>query len=94
MLGHLIVAGPITGPDVGAAAAKAPTWAHVHAMTPPVAGQVDRPDETVAAYGPDVSFTYTFAAPGRYRIWLQAERGYRVLTIPAVVDVPTTGAGR
>ncbi|MCR6485498.1 hypothetical protein M8542_21965 [Amycolatopsis sp. OK19-0408] len=94
MLGHLIVAGPITGPDVGAAAAKAPTWAHVHAMIPPVAGRLDRPDETVAAYGPDVSFTYTFAAPGRYRIWLQAERGYRVLTIPAVIDVPTTGAGR
>ncbi|MGW5716373.1 hypothetical protein ACWEVP_09440 [Amycolatopsis sp. NPDC003865] len=93
MLGHLIIAGPITGP-VGESAAKAPTWAHVHAMIPPVAGQVDRPDETVAAYGPDVSFTYTFAAPGRYRIWLQAERGYRVLTIPAVVDVPTTGAAR
>lgn len=94
MLGHLIVAGPITGPDVGAAAAKAPTWAHVHAMIPPVAGQLGRPDETVAAYGPDVSFTYTFATPGRYRIWLQAERGYRVLTVPAVVDVPTTGAAR
>ncbi|MEV6872615.1 hypothetical protein [Amycolatopsis sp. NPDC051128] len=93
MLGHLIIAGPITG-QPGAAAAKAPTWAHVHAMIPPVAGQIGRPDETVAAYGPDVSFTYTFAAPGRYRIWLQAERGYRVLTIPAVVDVPTTGAGR
>ncbi|MGW4521739.1 hypothetical protein [Amycolatopsis sp. NPDC004378] len=93
MLGHLIVAGPITG-EVGASAAKAPTWAHVHAMVPPVAGQVDRPDETVAAYGPDVSFTYTFAAPGRYRVWLQAERGYRVLTVPAVLDVPTTGAGR
>jgi hypothetical protein len=94
MLGHLIIAGPITGPDVGAAAAKAPTWAHVHAMIAPVAGQLGRPDETVAAYGPDVSFTYTFAAPGRYRIWLQAERDYRVLTIPAVVDVPTTGAAR
>ncbi|WP_410629778.1 hypothetical protein [Amycolatopsis sp. cmx-4-83] len=93
MLGHLIVTGPITGP-VGESAAKAPTWAHVHAMIPPVAGQLDRPDETVAAYGPDVAFTYTFAAPGRYRIWLQAERGYRVLTVPAVVDVPTTGAGR
>ncbi len=93
MLGHLIIAGPITGP-VGESAAKAPTWAHVHAMVPPVAGQRDRPDETVAAYGPDVSFTYTFARPGRYRIWLQAERGYRVLTVPAVVDVPTTGAGR
>jgi hypothetical protein len=93
MLGHLIVTGPFTGP-AGEGAAKAPTWAHVHAMVPPVAGQLDRPDETVAAYGPDVSFTYTFAEPGRYRIWLQAERGYRVLTVPAVVDVPTTGAGR
>ncbi|MDX3187615.1 hypothetical protein PV458_04310 [Streptomyces sp. MN03-5084-2B] len=93
MLGHLIVTGPIAGP-VGESAAKAPTWAHVHAMIPPVAGQLDRPDETVAAYGPEVGFTYTFAQPGRYRIWLQAERGYRVLTVPAVVDVPTTGAGR
>jgi hypothetical protein len=93
MLGHLIIAGPFTGP-AGEGAAKAPTWAHVHAMIPPVAGQAGRPDETVAAYGPDVSFTYTFAAPGRYRIWLQAERGYHVLTVPAVVDVPPTGAGR
>jgi hypothetical protein len=93
MLGHLIVTGPFTGP-AGEGAAKAPTWAHVHAMVPPVAGQLDRPDETVAAYGPDVSFTYTFAEPGRYRIWLQAERGFRVLTVPAVVDVPTTGAAR
>jgi hypothetical protein len=93
MLGHLIITGPFTGP-AGEGAAKAPTWAHVHAMIPPVAGQLDRPDETVAAYGPDVSFTYTFAAPGRYRIWLQAERGYHVLTVPAVVDVPTTGAAR
>ncbi len=93
MLGHLIITGPFTGPP-GPSAAKAPTWAHVHAMVPPVAGQAGRPDETVAAYGPDVSFTYTFAEPGRYRIWLQAERGYQVLTVPAVVDVPTTGAGR
>ncbi|MET8999295.1 hypothetical protein [Amycolatopsis sp. NPDC004169] len=93
MLGHLIITGPIDGP-VGESAAKAPNWAHVHAMLPPVAGQLDRPDETVAAYGPDVGFTYTFAQPGRYRIWLQAERGYRVLTVPAVVDVPATGAGR
>jgi hypothetical protein len=44
-------------------------------------------DETVAAYGPSLSFTFTFAQPGRYRIWIQAERDYRVLTIPAVLDV-------
>ncbi len=93
MLGHLIITGPLPAGPVGAAAAAAPTWAHAHAMVPPVAGQTTKPDETVAAYGPDVSFTYTFAAPGRYRIWLQAERNYSVVTIPAVVDVPT-GASR
>ena len=45
-------------------------------------------DETVAAYGPDISFTYTFPAPGRYLLWLQAERDFRVLTVPAVIDIP------
>ena len=44
-------------------------------------------DETVAAYGPDISFTFTFPEPGRYRIWLQAERNFTVLTVPAVLDV-------
>ena len=94
MLGHLIIAGPLPAGPVGAAAAAAPTWAHAHAMIPPVAGQTAKPDETVAAYGPDVTFTYAFAAPGKYRIWLQAERNYSVVTVPAVVDVPQTGAGR
>jgi len=44
-------------------------------------------DETVAAYGPSLSFTYTFTQPGRYRIWIQAERDYRILTVPAILDV-------
>lgn len=44
-------------------------------------------DETVAAYGPQVSFTYTFAQAGGYRLWIQVERDYRVLTIPVRLKV-------
>jgi hypothetical protein len=50
------------------------------------------PDETVAAYGPDVPFTFTFPAAGRYRLWVQAERNYRVLTVPVVLDVDPSSA--
>ncbi len=89
MLGHLIVVGPVTGE-----VADAPVWAHVHAMTPPTPGLPDRPDESVAAFGPDVPFTYTFPLPGRYLVWVQAERGYAVRTAPAVIDVPAAGAAR
>ena len=45
------------------------------------------PDETVAAYGPDVPFTYTFPTGGQYRLWAQVERDYAVLTVPVVLDV-------
>lgn len=44
-------------------------------------------DETVAAYGPSISFTFTFGLPGTYRLWIQAERDYRILTVPAVLEV-------
>ncbi|MET7336994.1 hypothetical protein [Nonomuraea sp. NPDC005650] len=47
-------------------------------------------DETVAAYGPDVSFVYTFPAAGHYRIWIQAERDNTILTVPYLLQV--TGA--
>jgi hypothetical protein len=53
-----------------------------------------RPDETVAAYGPDVPFTFTFPIAGRYRVWIQVERAYTVLTVPVVLDVTaSTGLG-
>ncbi|RMI31975.1 hypothetical protein EBN03_17270 [Nocardia stercoris] len=50
------------------------------------------PDETVAAYGPDVPFTFTFPVPGHYRLWIQAERHYTILTVPVEVDVAAVGA--
>ncbi|WP_327140539.1 hypothetical protein [Nocardia sp. NBC_01327] len=88
MVGHLIAVGPL--PDqapTGAAAAAAPIWAHAHAMAPMLGPGAQLPDETVAAYSPDVSFTFTFPLPGRYLVWAQAERGYSLMTVPATVDV-------
>jgi hypothetical protein len=52
------------------------------------------PDETVAAYGPDVPFTATFPVAGQYRLWLQAERGYTVFTVPVVLDVAAAPSGQ
>lgn len=49
-------------------------------------------DETVSGYGPTISFTYTFAFPGRYRAWIQVEREYRILTVPVLLDVAKASA--
>ncbi|OQR61600.1 hypothetical protein B6E66_23450 [Streptomyces maremycinicus] len=49
-------------------------------------------DETVAAYGPDISFVYTFPTAGYYRIWIQAEKDDTILTVPYVLHV-TDAAG-
>ncbi|WP_345653339.1 hypothetical protein [Streptomyces tremellae] len=51
-------------------------------------------DETVAAYGPDVSFVYTFPAAGYYRLWIQVERDSAVITLPYVLHVPSAGEPR
>ncbi len=85
MAGHMIVVGPVTDSP-----ATAPIWAHVHAMIPVTPGMPGKPDESVAAYGPDVAFTYTFPLPGRYLTWIQVERDYGVVTVPSVIDVPAT----
>ncbi|GAA4012338.1 hypothetical protein GCM10022247_38660 [Allokutzneria multivorans] len=89
MVGHLIVVGPLSDePEVGRAAAGAATWSHVHHMAPLTRGGAGGlPDETVAAYGPEVSFTHTFPLPGRYRAWIQAEREYALTTKPVEILV-------
>jgi hypothetical protein len=61
-------------------------------LVPPVNGD-SAPDETVAAYGPDVPFTFTFPVAGQYRLWIQAERDYTVLTVPVVLDVAASDQG-
>ncbi|MFE7977156.1 hypothetical protein [Streptomyces shenzhenensis] len=48
-------------------------------------------DETVAAYGPDVAFVYTFPAAGYYRVWIQAERDSAILTAPYLLHVSSAG---
>jgi hypothetical protein len=100
MVGHLIVVGPLNAdPAIGSAAQAAPVWAHAHSMTAATMAANNpgnmggQPDETVAAFGPDVPFTFTFPIPGRYLAWVQVERNYSILTVPAVLDVPATTGG-
>ncbi|GAA3432970.1 hypothetical protein [Kutzneria kofuensis] len=98
MLGHMIAVGPL-GPG---GAQAAPVWVHAHSMGGDMTGMAmaagsmgglmpvngdSAPDETVAAYGPDVAFTYTFPLPGDYQAWIQVERNYRVETIPLTIHV-------
>lgn len=89
MVGHMMVVGPLPdGPDVGKHALSAPVWSHAHAMVPPAPGAAGgQPDESVARYGPDIEFTYSFALPGRYKVWVQTERDYTILTAPTEVEV-------
>jgi hypothetical protein len=98
MLGHMIVVGPLdNNPITSAAAETAPVWAHVHSMSSTSMAAINNPgavggqaDETVAGYGPQVPFTYTFPLPGQYRLWIQVERDYSILTIPVMLNVPAT----
>jgi hypothetical protein len=89
MVGHMMVVGPLPdGPDVGKHALTAPVWSHAHAMVPPAPGAAGgQPDESVARYGPEFDFTYSFALPGRYKVWVQTERDYAILTAPIDIEV-------
>ncbi|MGH8876716.1 MAG: hypothetical protein ACRD0P_05130, partial [Stackebrandtia sp.] len=45
------------------------------------------PDETVAEYGPRLRFTFSFPEPGRYFVWVQYARDFRIHTVPFTVNV-------
>ncbi|MFB6720892.1 hypothetical protein ACFCV3_12060 [Kribbella sp. NPDC056345] len=68
-------------------------FGHVHELTS-MAAQAQRTadraplqDETVAREGPTLRFTYTFPAPGRYLVWVQFARSFRIHTVPLTIDV-------
>ena len=44
-------------------------------------------DTVPATFGPEVTFTHSFARPGLYKIWGQFGYHGRVLTVPFVVQV-------
>ncbi len=80
MAGHLIVRDP-----------ESAFFGHVHELTSMAAQSRSPdqppPDETVAAEGPELRFTFTFPAAGRYLVWIQYARGFRIYTVPTTVTV-------
>ncbi|WP_206795454.1 hypothetical protein [Amycolatopsis sp. MtRt-6] len=83
MAAHLLLLGP---GDSGTA-----VFGHVHefdSMSAMANSAALPPDETVANIGPKLRFVFSFPRPGRYWLWLQTQRGYRVHTVPFQVEVP------
>lgn len=54
------------------------------------AGGDDLGHNTASRPGPWASarFHHSFALPGRYKVWVQTERDYAILTAPTEVEVP------
>jgi hypothetical protein len=72
-------------------ASSSPSSSETHSMSGLTSVNGDSTaDETVAAYGPDVAFVYTFPAAGYYRVWIQAERDHTILTVPYLLHVTGT----
>ncbi|MDH6580226.1 hypothetical protein [Kitasatospora sp. MAP5-34] len=79
MAGHLIVRRP--GSEF---------FGHVHETASMAALNQPNavlPDETVGQYGPLLHFVFAFPAPGRYQVWIQYERDFRIHTVALTVDV-------
>jgi hypothetical protein len=79
MAGHLVVRDT-----------RSDLFGHVHERDSMAAQSVPGarlPDDTVAQYGPVLRFAYTFPTAGRYPVWIQYMRGFRVHTVPLFIDV-------
>ncbi|MGW6933604.1 hypothetical protein ACWGE0_26360 [Lentzea sp. NPDC054927] len=79
MAGHLVVRDT-----------RSDLFGHVHERDSMAAQSVPGarlPDDTVAQYGPVLRFAFTFPTAGRYPVWIQYMRGFRVHTVPLFVDV-------
>lgn len=76
MAGHLIVrseAGDFLG--------------HVHELGSMTAPAQNPPDDSVAAPGPILRFTFSFPEPGRYFAWVQYARDFGIVTVPLLIEV-------
>ncbi|WP_145810990.1 hypothetical protein [Kribbella amoyensis] len=66
-------------------------FGHVHELASMAAQANDPqraiPDESVAAEGPELRFTFSFPTAGRYLAWVQFVRDYRIHTVPFTVTV-------
>jgi hypothetical protein len=66
---------------------------HAAGMVMPPTNGDSPPDETVAAFGPVIPYTFSFGEPGLYLLWVQFERDYTVVTVPLQVQISENGGG-
>jgi hypothetical protein len=64
---------------------------HAAGMVMPPTNGDSPPDETVAAFGPVIPYTFSFSEPGLYLLWVQFERDYTIVTVPLQVQIAETG---
>jgi hypothetical protein len=83
MGGHLMVLGPSAIAVAPDPTDPAVSFAHIHDMDAPVQ----------YGYGPVIDFTYAFPTSGRYQLWAQVQRDWRLITIPITVDVAPARVG-
>ncbi|MFB4262657.1 hypothetical protein [Nonomuraea sp. GTA35] len=83
MAGHLIVRSQDGG-----------YLGHVHEAASMATTAERPPDESVARYGPRLSFTFSFPRPGRYLAWIQYARNYEIVTVPYVIEAAAEGSAR